>query len=369
MELLDHTFLGSPLKDWLIALSLGIGFLVIVRLIKGILARRFMARDQVRHDTVYALVALLVERISMPVIAILAIDMGAAGLKKGDGFQTWMSALSVIAVIVQVTIWGNVLISFALKRYQAKVQNASGERMTTMRALGFVGRFVLLSVATLLALDNIPGVKITTLIASLGIGGIAVAMAVQSILADLFASLSIVLDKPFVIGDFIIVDTHMGTVEYIGLKTTRIRSISGEQLIFANSDLLKSRIRNYKRMAERRVVFTIGVLYQTSHDQLQLIPKIIREAVDARDRTRFDRSHFQGFGDSALNFETVYYVLDPDYSLYMDIQQAINLEIFRRFQEEGISFAYPTRTIFLETGDENAKALGPFVVQAEGSEA
>jgi small-conductance mechanosensitive channel len=122
-------------------------------------------------------------------------------------------------------------------------------------------------------------------------------------------------------------------------------------------------------MAERRVVFTIGVLYQTSHDQLQLIPKIIREAVEARDRTRFDRSHFQGFGDSALNFETVYYVLDPDYSLYMDIQQAINLEIFRRFQEEGISFAYPTRTIFLESGDENAKAVGPFVVQAQGSEA
>ena len=363
MEMFGRMFLGSPLEDWLIALCIGVGLLVSVRLVKALLARRFLKLDRESHDSIYALIASLVERVSMLVVAMLAIYFASVGLKMPEGLQTWFSALSVIVVIIQVTIWGNVLISFALKRYQTKVENASGERMTTMRALGFVGRFVLLSVATLLALDNIPGVKITTLIASLGIGGIAVAMAVQNILADLFASLSIVLDKPFVIGDFIIVDTHMGTIEYIGLKTTRIRSLSGEQLVFANSDLLKSRIRNYKRMAERRVVFSIGVLYQTSHEQLQSIPQIIRQAIEAQDNVRFDRSHFQGYGESALNFETVYYVLGADYNLYMDIQQAINLEIFRRFKEEDISFAYPTRTIILQAQDENPQRLGQLVSQ------
>jgi small-conductance mechanosensitive channel len=175
-------------------------------------------------------------------------------------------------------------------------------------------------------------------------------MALQNILGDIFASLSILLDKPFVIGDFIIVETHMGTVEYIGLKTTRIRSLSGEQLVFSNSDLLKSRVRNYKRMAERRVVFSIGVVYQTDYDALKKIPNLIRQIIEDQDLVRFDRSHFQGYEEFSLNFETVYYVLSPDYNLYMDVQQAINLEIFRQFEALNIHFAYPTRTVFL-TGD------------------
>jgi small-conductance mechanosensitive channel len=199
-------------------------------------------------------------------------------------------------------------------------------------------------------------VKITTLVASLGIGGIAVAMALQNILGDIFASLSILLDKPFVVGDFIIVETHMGTVEYIGLKTTRIRSLSGEQLVFSNSDLLKSRIRNYKRMAERRVVFSIGVVYQTDHDTLKKIPDLIRKIIEDQDQVRFDRSHFQGYGEFSLNFETVYYVLSPDYNRYMDVQQAINLAIFRQFETLNIGFAYPTQTVFLK--DDNRQKAG-----------
>ena len=234
----------------------------------------------------------------------------------------------------------------------------NGERVTTLRALSFVGRTALFTIAALLALDNVPGVKITTLVASLGIGGIAVAMALQNILGDIFASLSILLDKPFVVGDFIIVEAHMGIVEYIGLKTTRIRSLSGEQLIFSNSDLLKSRIRNYKRMAERRVVFSIGVVYQTGYENLKMIPGIIRKIIDDQNHTRFDRAHFQGYGDYSLDFETVYYVLSPDYNLYMDIQQLINLEIFRQFESMGIEFAYPTQTVFLN-GEPKQGRLEP----------
>jgi small-conductance mechanosensitive channel len=189
-------------------------------------------------------------------------------------------------------------------------------------------------------------------VAGLGVGGIAVALAAQNILGDLFASLSIVLDRPFVLGDFLIVDDLMGSVEEIGLKTTRVRSLSGEQLVFSNTDLLNSRIRNYGRMFERRVVFQLGVTYQTPREQLQAIPGMVRDAVEAHgDRVRFDRAHFAKYGDFALSFEIVYYVLGPDYNEYMDIQQAINLDIHQRFEDAGIAFAYPTQTLFLERSE------------------
>ena len=198
----------------------------------------------------------------------------------------------------------------------------------------------------LLILENV-GVDVTALIAGLGVGGIAVALAAQNILGDLFSSMSIVLDKPFVLGDFIIVGDMMGTVEKIGLKTTRVRSLSGEQLIFSNSDLLGSRIRNFKRMQERRIVFSIGVAYDTPAEKLTAIPGMLRAAVEAQEPVRFDRAHFAKFGDSALIYEVVYFVLKPDYNLSMDIQQAINLRLFREFADRQIEFAFPTQTLHL----------------------
>jgi small-conductance mechanosensitive channel len=210
-------------------------------------------------------------------------------------------------------------------------------------------------VALLLILDNL-GIDITALVAGLGVGGIAVALAVQNILGDLFASLSIVLDKPFAVGDFIIIDDYLGSVEHVGLKTTRLRSLSGEQLVMSNADLLSSRIRNYGRMYERRIVFSLGVTYQTPRDKLKKIPGIIRDAVEAQDQTRFDRSHFKGYGSFSLDFETVYHVLQPDYNLYMDIQQAVNFAIHERFEAEGIEFAYPTQTLFVERGGADVAA-------------
>jgi small-conductance mechanosensitive channel len=207
--------------------------------------------------------------------------------------------------------------------------------------MGFVGRLVLWTAVLLLVLENL-GVDVTALIAGLGVGGIAVALAVQNILGDLFASLSIVLDKPFAVGDFLIIDDFLGSVEHVGLKTTRLRSLSGEQLIFSNADLLGSRIRNYGRMFERRVVFTLGVTYQTPREKLVQIPIIIRKAIEEQEKVRFDRSHFQAYGDFSLNFETVYYVLAPDYN-------AINLRIHERFEQEGIEFAYPTQTLLVKS--------------------
>jgi small-conductance mechanosensitive channel len=210
-----------------------------------------------------------------------------------------------------------------------------------------VGRVVLWAIAALVTLDNL-GFNITTLMASLGIGGIAVALAVQNILGDIFSSVSIALDKPFVIGDFIVVDSFMGTVEYIGMKTTRLRSLGGEQIVFSNTELLKNRIRNYKRMQERRVAFEFGVAYETPAEELERIPQLVKEIVsNEKLETRFDRAHFKTYGDSALQFEVVYFVLDPDYNKYMDIQQDINLALLRAFRTRNITFAYPTRTLHI----------------------
>jgi small-conductance mechanosensitive channel len=218
---------------------------------------------------------------------------------------------------------------------------------TALGALGFVAKAVVWTVFVLLILQNV-GVEITAILAGVSVGGIAVALAVQNVLGDLFGSLSIILDKPFVIGDFIVVGEYSGTVEHVGLKSTHIRSVSGEQLVFSNSDLLNSRIRNYKRMQERRAVFTLGVTYDTPAEKIEAIPTIVREAVERQEHTRFDRCHFKSFGDFSLDIETVFFMTIPDYLAFMNAQQAINLELYKRFAAEGIEFAFPTQTLHLE---------------------
>jgi small-conductance mechanosensitive channel len=187
-------------------------------------------------------------------------------------------------------------------------------------------------------------------VASLGIGGIAVALAVQNILGDLFASLSIVLDKPFVIGDVINVNGVIGTVEYVGLKTTRVRSIGGEQIIFSNADLLKSRIHNLKRMESRRVAFTVGVTYDTPEPRLRAIPALLAAIVKARPQVSFERAHFVGLGPSSLNFEVVYIVDTADHAVHMDVQQEIYFQLVKAFAEQGIEFAFPTQTLHMVDG-------------------
>ncbi len=252
----------------------------------------------------------------------------------------------VIAVLIQAGMWiEKASLAFIEAKREKELHHHRGA-VAAMDILSVVIRVVVWSLVLLLILDNL-GINITALVAGLGIGGIAVALAAQNTFSDLFASLSIVLDRPFVVGDFVMVGEHLGTVERVGVKTTRVRSLSGEQLVFSNNDLLNSRIKNYGRMFERRVVFSLGVTYQTTAEHLKQVPTIIREAVEAQDSVRFDRAHFQRYGDFALVFETVYYVLSPEYNTYMGIQQAINLQIFEEFGETGIQFAYPTQTLYV----------------------
>jgi small-conductance mechanosensitive channel len=219
---------------------------------------------------------------------------------------------------------------------------------------------VLWVVVLLMILDNL-GVNITTLVASLGIGGIAVALAVQNILGDLFASLSIVLDKPFVLGDFIIVDKYLGSVEYVGLKTTRLRSLGGEQLVFSNADLLKSRLQNMTRMTRRRAVFSVAVTYATPTATLRAIPPMLTELVKSQENATFDRAHFSGVGPSSMNFEVVYWVESADYNKFMDIQQEIYLQMLDRLAEMKVELALPTQTLQvrgLEAGPPESAGAG-----------
>lgn len=298
------------------------------------------------------------------------------------GITTWVIALAsallvfdprvavvsktvvVVMLTIQIARFVPVFVDWSLARIASRngEDGSSQSVVQTLFGLRWAILAVVYSLVLLLALQNL-GVDITALIAGLGIGGIAVALAAQNILGDLFASLTIALDKPFVAGDFIVTGDEKGTIEHIGLKTTRVRSLSGEQLVFSNSDLLKSRVRNYKRMAERRIVFNFGVVYSTPADQLEQIPKTVRKIIEATPNLRFDRCHFAKFGGSSLDFEAVYYIKSPDFNAHMDALQSINLAITRQFREAGIDFAFPSQTIYFadepesETRDRAARRV------------
>jgi len=354
-HLLNYTLLNNSLQQWLYALMLSVIVFFAMRMVIRVGIAR-LARLAKKTTTIWddAVTDALAQTHRLFVI-IIALSLGSLLLTFPERIQTLINNITSIALIFQGGLWLNHMGQFWLKQESQRRRKIDPATVTTVSAIGFVGRLVLWLVVLLLLLDNL-GFDVTALVAGLGVGGIAVALAVQNILGDLFASLSIVLDKPFTVGDFLIIDEHLGSVENVGLKTTRIRSLSGEQLVFSNADLLKSRIRNYGRMFERRVVFKFGVTYQTPRDKLKQIPVIVREAIEEQDKIRFDRAHFQAYGDYALNFEIVYYVLGPEYNLYMDIQQAVILRIHERFEQEEIEFAYPTQTVYVkQTGTETAQ--------------
>jgi small-conductance mechanosensitive channel len=274
----------------------------------------------------------------------LALALAAAIL--GLSSQWWRAVVGA-TLIVQAGLWLGSFLREIVARY---AEERTTDRSTLANAMGLVQ--ILISVAVwsivvLVLLSNL-GVDVTALVAGLGIGGIAIGLAAQGIFADLFASLSIILDRPFVRGDFVIFGDYMGTIERIGIKSTRIRSLSGEQIVISNANLLQATIRNYQLLYERRVVFGVGVIYKTPVEKARMIPQILREAVERAPKTRFDRAHLKEFAESALTYEVVYFVLDPDYNAYMDVQQAINFAIMSAFESQGIDFAFPTRTVVLE---------------------
>ena len=341
---LTNTFYGNEVRNWLIALAVSAGVLVALRLVEQVVIVRMQRMAKRTHTMVDDIVIGSLRKTKFLFLLVVAVFAGSLSLDLEPDVRAILLSTAMIATLIQMGVWVSTGLQIWLEHYRKTEED--GANRTTMNALSFIGRLVLWVVIFLLVIDNL-GVDVTALVAGMGIGGIAVALAVQNILGDLFASLSIVLDKPFVNGDFIVVGDMAGSVEHVGIKTTRIRSISGEQLVFSNSDLLQSRVRNFGRMEQRRVVFSLGVTYQTPADKLERIPSLVQAAIESQQNVRFDRSHFASYGDFALNFETVYYVGSSDYTQHMDILQAVNLQIYRTFEEERIEFAYPTQTLFV----------------------
>jgi small-conductance mechanosensitive channel len=344
MHLLDEVYWYNSLRTWLVALTLAVFSCLVLLALKRVLIHR-VGRLAKRTTTDFDdMVIDLVRKTRTVFIIVVSFYAASHYLDLSEGMRRIIRVATMLTSLIQVGIWGNGLIGYLITKYarQRLGQDASGS--ATLGAVRFISNVILWTVVLLLALENF-GFDVTALVAGLGVTGIAVALAVQNMLGDMFASLSIVLDKPFEVGDYVIIDQLEGTVEKIGLKTTRVRSLSGEQIIFANADMLKSRIRNLKRMEERRVAFRVTVTTQTPRDVLERIPDMLREIVSVQPETRFDRSHFQSIGESGLVFEVVYFMLRPDYPSYMKAQQDINFGIVKRFQSDGIEFAYPTRLI------------------------
>ncbi len=341
------TLLGNRLLDWLTALGIAALALLALLALKRLFVRRLARLAERTATQLDDFAVALARRTRTLLVAVPSLYLGSLYLDLPATAERAVKGAAVLALFLQTALWASLGIDFWMARRQRRRLEEDAASAALMGVLRLVAKLVLWSVILLLALDNL-GVDVTTLVAGLGIGGVAVALALQNVLADLFASLSIVFDKPFVIGDTITVDDLTGRVESIGMKTTRLRSASGEQLVLANGELLKSRIRNWQRMAERRVVLAFGVPYQTPAEAIERIPGMVRELVERQDRIRFERAHFKGFGAAALDFEAVYWILTPDYGAFMDRQQAINLGLLRAFEEKGISFAYPTPTVVLQ---------------------
>ncbi|RBI65285.1 mechanosensitive ion channel family protein [Vreelandella sulfidaeris] len=275
-------------------------------------------------------------------IAAMALQIGLAVVELGPVWDARVSHLWFLVLALQFGLWVDAAIAYWKEGVIQDKAGQDNQLTVTMVALMF--RIVLWAVVLLSVLANL-GVDITAFVASLGIGGIAIALAVQTLLGDLFASASIGVDKPFKTGHFIVFNDIAGTIEYIGLKTTRIRSLSGEQILCSNTKLLQQTIHNYSRMSERRVVFSLAISFRTPVEKARELPPLIQQAVEAVENTRFDRAHLLMFDDYALRYEVVYYVLSADYNLYMDIQQAINFSLLEELSKRNIKFAMPVRAL------------------------
>jgi small-conductance mechanosensitive channel len=345
-DMLAWQFLGNTVQAYLIALAVFVGVIILIRIFKVVIVRRLHHLAKRTATDIDDFLIGLLRHVGPIVYISIAFYVATRPLVLTEGLQQILYTFFVIIVTIKVIQLIQEVMIFFLNKWASVTEREDPTSAVVVRNMTKVLRVVLWIVGTIFIFDNM-GVNVTSVVAGLGIGGVAVALAAQAVLGDAFSSFAIFLDKPFKVGDFIIVGDLLGTVEHVGFKTTRIRSLGGEQLIFSNSDLTSSRVRNYKRMETRRIVFKIGVTYQTTTEKVKAIPKMIERIIRDHELTKFDRSHFQSYGDFALIFETVYSVLSPDYNQYMNVQHHINICIKEEFEKAGIEFAYPTQQLFV----------------------
>ncbi len=344
-EIFGYSIFGNTTIDYLTSLGIFIGGMVAVYLFKTYVLRRLKKWADSTETSIDDLFIKIIEKSFVPSIYLGILYLSLHTLTLSPGFKRGIE----IVVSVLVTILAVRAVSFAVNfglQASLKESHDPERREKQLKGIRALINIVIWAIALIFLLDNL-GVKISAAVAGLGIGGIAVALAAQTVLGDLFSYFVIFFDKPFEIGDFIVVGDKMGVVEYVGIKTTRIRALSGEQLVFSNTDLTNSRVHNFKKMERRRVVFKLGVIYQTPYEKIKAIPEMVKDIIAAQADAEFDRGHFASYGDFSLDFEFVYYVTGADYAKYMDIQQAINLAIFEVFEKEKIEFAYPSQTLFV----------------------
>lgn len=344
-------FFGNSLARYLAALCVGLVVPLVLLTLRRY-AQAYLARTEGRH---FLMLAVRQLGLATQAFFVLALAVAAARymLDLPPRLDRVVVVAVTIAVVIQIGMWGTALLTVWIAGYLNRRAASDPASASAGQIIKVLALTTFWSALLLLVLSNF-GVDITGLIAGMGIGGIAIAFALQSILRDLFASLAIVLDKPFVVGDFIVFGDMSGTVEQVGLKTTRVRSLSGEQITVANDDLLNTRLRNYKRMAQRRIVFNTVVEYDTPVAVLAELPGAIKALVAGIDNVRFDRCHVASLDDSGIRVETVYNVLSADFGAYMEIQQRINLGILTLLAERGAAPAYPTQRLLTETVERRA---------------
>lgn len=358
------TLLGIALPHWTIALASAVAAYLVMTTLLGVVRSRIHRRAQAataeagnRSET--PTLALVLDGTSQWLLLAASVLVGMSLLDLPARWSDRVAQLWYVTVALQLALWGARLIDVLMRRQLLRQARPGSSPQATVShtLIGWALNTALWAIVLLAVLSNL-GFNITAFIASLGIGGIAIALAAQNILGDLFASVAIALDKPFEVGDSITTGTVNGTVEHVGMKTTRLRSPSGEQIVVSNTELLKNPLRNYRRMQTRRIEFVFGVSYATTPEQAAEIPAVVRRVVEAQPELAFDRAHFTSFGDSALNYVVVYVMQTADYGLYMDNQQAINIGLMREFAAMGVEFAFPTRTVVMAPPTAPAAPVG-----------
>jgi len=338
----QYSFFSNPVLSYAYALAIFLGVLVALKIFQKIVLARLRKLSKRTKTQIDDLIVSAVQSLRPPFYLVLALWLSLRSLSLGFVLESIVDAFLVMVVVYQVVVSLYIPLDYISHR---RFQDPT--RRQAFDLIAKIAKGVLWAFAVLLVLSNL-GFDITSLVAGLGIGGIAIALALQNILSDLFSSFAIYFDKPFEVGDFIVVGDAMGVVKRIGVKTTRITSLQGEEVVLSNKELTTSRIQNFKKMKERRVVFRFGVEYSTSQDQLSRIPSIVKKVVEDISGTHFDRTHFFSFGASSLDFEVVYYVESDDYNTYMDTLQAVHLGIKGELEKEGVAFAFPSRTVYLQ---------------------
>ncbi|WP_158538622.1 mechanosensitive ion channel family protein [Chitinophaga skermanii] len=345
-DYLARTLWGNTVEAYCIAIGMIVLGLFFAWFFKRILLARMKKFAEKTDSKIDDFIILQIERTAMPVLFFGIFYFALKTLNLSTKVEKTMYVVAVMYSSFFIIRMITSLIKFFLLQYLQR-QEDGGEKQKQVRGIMVIVSLVVWMLGIVFMMDNL-GFDVTAIITGLGIGGIAIALATQHILGDLFSYFVILFDRPFEIGDFIIVQDKSGIVEYVGIKTTRLRTLSGEQLVCSNTDLTNSRIHNYKRMERRRIVFNLRVTYNTPADKLQRVSNMIKEVISNIPGAQFDRAHFAAFGDYSLNFEVVYYVLTNDYVKYMDIQQTINLELFNRIQAEGIEFALPMQILSMQ---------------------